>query len=150
MAMRASAGLMSQNCCGRCGSPAITLMSGSYPENESRLSDNALAWRLQQFKELEHPILLDPSVLRVYPSPTGRQHDECRKGFGAPWRYLGFKWKVKHRTIEDDAPLHQSVMERFAADVALDYDVMKPHRPISLRNHNAVQQYYESATLSPY
>jgi len=122
-------------------------IGGSYSENESRLSDNALAWMLQQLNELEYPILLDNSVLRVYPSPTGRQHDECRRAFAAPWRYLGFKWKVKHRVIENDAPLHQSVMDRFAAEAVLDYDVMRPYRPISLRNHNAVHQYYESDTL---
>jgi uncharacterized protein (DUF2235 family) len=117
-------------------------IGGSYPENESRLSDNALQWMLHQLKELPHPILLDESVLRVYPSATGPQHDECRKGFAGIWKRLGFKWNMKYRDIDNDAPLHPSVLQRFAEPAILNYDVMVPYRPEPLRNHEQVKHYY--------
>jgi uncharacterized protein (DUF2235 family) len=117
-------------------------IGGSYPENESRLSDNALEWMLDQIKELPEPIRLNDTVLRIHPSPTGPQHDECRKGFGGIWMLLGFKWTKKYRDIDDDAPLHASVLDRFAAPAILDYDLMVPYRPEPLRNHNQVKHYY--------
>jgi hypothetical protein len=117
-------------------------IGGSYPENESRLSDNALQWMLDQLKELLDPILLDESVLRVYPSATGPQHDEYRKGFAGIWKRLGFKWNMKYRDIDNDAPLHPSVLERFAAPAILNYDVIVPYRPEPLRNHKQVKHYY--------
>ncbi len=117
-------------------------IGGSYPENESRLSDNALQWMLDQLKELPDPIQLDESVLRVYPSATGPQHDERRKGFAGIWKRLGFKWNMKYRDIDNDAPLHPSVLERFAAPAILNYDVIVPYRPEPLRNHEQVKHYY--------
>ena len=117
-------------------------IGGSYPENESRLSDNALQWMLDQLRELPGPTLIDESVLRVYPSAMGPQHDECRKGLGGIWRRLGFKWSVKYRDIDSDAPLHPSVLERFAAPAILNYDVIVPYRPEPLRNHEQVKHYY--------
>ena len=117
-------------------------IGGSYPENKSRLSDNALDWMIAQLKELPDPVLLDETVLRVHPSCTGPQHDECRKGFAGIWGRLGFKWKVKHRDIDHDAPLHPSVLERFAAAEVLNYDLMMPYRPEPLRNHDEVKRYY--------
>jgi len=97
---------------------------------------------LHQLKELPHPILLDESVLRVYPSATGPQHDECRKGFAGIWKRLGFKWNMKYRDVDNDAPLHPSVLERFAAPEILNYDLMAPYRPEALRNHELVKHYY--------
>ena len=117
-------------------------IGGSYPENESRLSDNALQWMLSQLHELPNPALVDEAVLRVYPSAAGPQHDECRKGFPGVWKRLGFKWNVKHRGIDHDAPLHPSVLERFAVSAILDYDVPAPYRPEPLRSHNQVKHYY--------
>ena len=56
--------------------------------------------------------------------------------------WLGFKWNMKNRDIDNDAPLHPSVLERFAAPAILNYDVMAPYRPEPLRNHELVKQYY--------
>lgn len=116
-------------------------IGGSNPENESRLSDNALEWMRAQIKELPDPMLVDKTVLRVYPCATGLQHDECRKGFPGIWGRL-FRWKVKQRNIDHDAPLHTSVLERFAAREVLIYDRMAPYRPEPLRCHDEVKQYY--------
>lgn len=120
-------------------------VGGSYPENESRLSDNALHWMMVQLSELPDPILVDDAVLHLYPSPDGPQHDECRKGFSGIWKRLGFRWKTKHRDIDHDAPLHPSVLKRFAASAVLNYDVIAPYRPESLRNHDKVKHYYIEA-----
>ena len=119
-------------------------VGGSYPENELRLSDNALDWLVSQVKELPHPILLDEPILRRHPSATGPQHDECRKGFPGIWGRLGFKWKLKEREIDPTAPLDPYVIERFAADQVLNYDLMMPYRPEPLRNHHDVKHYYET------
>jgi hypothetical protein len=124
-------------------------IGGSYPENESRLSDNALAWMLKQLKELPDPILLDESVLRVYPSATGPQHDECRKGFTGIGGRLGLKWKVEHRVIDHNAPLDPSVLERFKASAILNYDLMQPYRPEPLRAHDDVKHYYDTPDEPP-
>jgi uncharacterized protein (DUF2235 family) len=117
-------------------------IGGSYIENESRLSDNALHWMIEQLNELPHPIVLDQSVLWLYPSATGPQHDEARKGAHGIWTKLGFKWSIKLRHIDTDAPLHSSVLERFAADEVLVYDRMIPYRPAQLRHHEQVRHYY--------
>ena len=102
---------------------------------------------LAQLRELPDLVLVDDKGLRVYPSPDGPQHDECRKGFPGIWKWLGFKWKTKYRDIERDAPLHSSVLERFAAGAVLDYDVLAAYRPEPLRKHDQVNRYYgEAAT----
>lgn len=97
---------------------------------------------LEQLKELPNPILLDHTKLQVHPSATGPQHDECRKGFAGIWKKLGMKWKQKDRDIEQNAPLHLSVLERFAASGILDYDVITACRPEPLRYHDEVKHYY--------
>jgi len=118
-------------------------IGGSYLENESRLSDNALQWMLEQAKEFPHPLLVDGSVLRLYPSVDGPQHDECKKGFPGIWSKLGLKWKAKLRPVRKDAPLHSSAIARFEAGNVLQFDELKPYRPEQLREHEKVKEYYE-------
>ena len=108
-------------------------IGGSYPESESRLSDISLEWMLEA--AVAAGLQYDPSVLKLYPDPTGPQHDETRSSV---FRYAP---KVL-RQIPNDAPLHHSVLERFKASEVLQYDTMKPYRPANLRDHEAVKQYY--------
>ena len=107
-------------------------IGGSYSENESRLSDISLQWMLEA--AVTAGLQYDPSVLKLYPDPTGPQHDETRSS--------RIHWAKKFREIPDDAPLHPSVIERFEAAEVLDYDTMRPYRPENLREHNAVKAYY--------
>jgi uncharacterized protein (DUF2235 family) len=107
-------------------------VGGSYPENESRLSDISLGWMLEAAQNAG--LKYDPSVLRLYPDPTGPQHDETRSS--------RIRWTRKLRKIPNDAPLHPSVLERFATTQVLDYDTMRPYRPENLREHDAVKGYY--------
>src|SRR6202048_1094308 len=108
-------------------------VGGSYLENESRLSDISLEWMLEEAVKVG--LKYDPSVLKLYPDPTGPQHDEAR---GSLFRLF----PSKLRRIPNDAPLHPSVVKRFKAVEVLDYDVMRLYRPENLRNHEAVKAFY--------
>ncbi len=82
-------------------------VGGSYAENESRLSDISLRWMLDEVAALPNPLATDNSLLRLSPSATGMQHDEC-KGSSA------FRFgRMKLRDPTHDAPLHPTVLERF-------------------------------------
>lgn len=109
-------------------------IGGSYAEDESRLSDIALGWMVAAATKVG--LVIDASVLRLYPDPTGMQHDESQTGL--------FKYaKKKPRQPYDGAFLHPSVLKRFALSSVLQYDEMKVYRPENLRNHNAVKHFYK-------
>ncbi len=46
------------------------------------------------------------------------------------------------RPMKPEAPLHPSVIERFALDEVLQYDVMAPYRPEAMREHQKTKQFY--------
>ena len=110
-------------------------IGGSYLENESRLSDISLKWMLDAACSVG--LKYDPSVLRLYPDPTGPQHDEAK---GSIFRFAG----THARHIGADYPLHPSVIERFKCDSVLNYDTVGAYRPENLRGHDAVKQYYDN------
>ena len=111
-------------------------IGGSYPENESRLSDISLDWMLKA--AVVAGLFYEPSVLQLYPDPVGPQHDETKTS-------LIFEMAAKlDRTIDNEAPLHPSVLARFAASEVLQYDKMAPYRPENLRGHRQVKHYYSS------
>jgi hypothetical protein len=47
-----------------------------------------------------------------------------------------------NRKIDANAVLHPSVYDRFALPAVLQYDLMLPYRPESLRHHEKLTQYY--------
>jgi len=108
-------------------------VGGSYLEEESRLSDIPLKWMLEV--AVRAGLTYDGDVLKPYPDPTGMQHDETRK--------FPFKCLAKiDRAIPVDAPLHESVLQRFRTrDVQL-FDVDRPYRPEGLRKHNSTAEFY--------
>jgi hypothetical protein len=57
-------------------------IGGSYPETESRLSDIALAWMVEEAISLPNPIHIDRSLLNILSGSCRPQHDE-RKAFNA-------------------------------------------------------------------
>jgi uncharacterized protein (DUF2235 family) len=108
-------------------------VGGSYLEEESRLSDIPLQWMLDA--AISVGLKYDDRVLKAYPDPTGMQHDETRG--------LAFKWRPKiDRTIPADAPLHESVLERFKAQEVQLYDLFGPYRPEGLRKHSKTGEFY--------
>jgi uncharacterized protein (DUF2235 family) len=123
-------------------------IGGSYPENESRLSDIALDWMVTEATSIEHPILLDRSVLRLYPSPDGMQHDECKVGIKFLTRLTGRTWKIKTLQLSDpDFKLHPTVIERFDLPGVLQYDVIAPYRPVALATHKDFKDHPDYAKV---
>lgn len=132
-------------------------VGGSYPENEARLSDIALAWMIDQVTGLPEPMKVDHSGLHLWPAADGPQHDERKKRVaGWPgwfvrlltmtgiWKREELGWEPLVRTIPQDAPLHPTVLQRFQVPPpgVLHYDVTKPYRPKRLCKHVDVQQFY--------
>jgi uncharacterized protein (DUF2235 family) len=119
-------------------------IGGSYEENESRLSDITLRWMLNAATAIAQPIKFDLRVLITHPSPDGRRHDEVKTGFGLLTALTGITWTEEHRKLpSNDAPMHQSVYERFDLLKAFEYDIWKPYRPETLRDHIDFAKYYE-------
>jgi len=108
-------------------------IGGSYTENESRLSDTSLKWMVDEATSIG--LKVDTTILRAYPNAEGMQHDECKSGI---FKYAG---KIV-RHVPNDAPLHPSVLARFAIPAVLQFDEVKPYRPEALQTHHAVAQYY--------
>lgn len=132
-------------------------IGGSYPETESRLSDIALAWMVDEAMALPHPIHVDARALQLYPDSAGPQHDERKALFSAcpGWllrcalifvRRTSLGWREGHRHIPHDADLHQSVFERLALPAALIHGRMVPYRPVALKRHRAVAQLWPQQT----
>jgi uncharacterized protein (DUF2235 family) len=111
-------------------------VGGSYPENESRLSDITLKWMTDTATKVVSGIKFDPSLLRAYPSAAGPQHDECRGSWTSRF------WKQAPRKLVPNATIHPSVEDRLQLDAVLHYDIMQPYRPEPLRNQAAFAKYY--------
>jgi hypothetical protein len=109
-------------------------VGGSYPENESRLSDIALDWMVERATSIQDPLIIDRRFLNLFPSPDGIQHDERKTGW--------LPWKPTVREIKSDAPLHPSVLKRFEHVGTIHFDEVKPYRPEALRRHDQVGEYY--------
>lgn len=119
-------------------------VGGSYPEEESRLSDLSLSWILDEATRGEHPILVDRDKLRLFPDAGGQQHCE-RYAFSQRHRlasWLGFGWPESMRGIPPSAELDPSVLQRFALADVQQCELRRPYRPDSLRQHPATAHYY--------
>ncbi|ATE72743.1 DUF2235 domain-containing protein [Lysobacter capsici] len=117
-------------------------IGGSYPEEESRLSDIALRWMIEEAMAGPHPIVLDRSKLHLHPDPLGPQHSEVfARQQGAWWMRL-FKWSSAPRPIQEQAELDPTVLERFAAARVVACDRTAAYRPEALRGHHQVTHLY--------
>jgi uncharacterized protein (DUF2235 family) len=124
-------------------------IGGSYPENESRLSDIALGWMIEVATAVPHPIQIDWSVLRLHPDPGGMQHDECRAGIKYVTRLCGKTWRLQHRRLPGpDTTIHDTVRQRFDAGPVLQYDQLAPYRTETLRVVDAYQTYFKNLPYS--
>ena len=121
-------------------------IGGSYPENESRLSDISLNWMVGEATDNQYPILTDPTELNVFPDYSGEQHCEVRSFKDKMyWRWWPWKWSWPEliRHIPDEAPLHPSVVRRFELETILDCGGWAAYRPAALRNHKVVAHFYD-------
>ena len=117
-------------------------IGGSYPENESRLSDISLDW-MTKFIEQEIPVearvLINHEVLKLFPCSDGIMHDECMIGIGG----TPLKWYPTDRDVPHDAILHSSVYERLEMTEVRNFVSTGQYRPATLRNHDKAKQYFE-------
>jgi hypothetical protein len=136
-------------------------VGGSYPDTESRLSDIALTWMLEEAASLPEPIVVDHSLLRLYPDGTGPQHDERKAFISACPGWLvrlallfiparDFGWQEGHRRVPDDAVLHPTVLERFKRPAVQVHGDLVPYRPRALRKHPEVCGYYPPPRVRPF
>jgi uncharacterized protein (DUF2235 family) len=119
-------------------------IGGSYPETESRLSDIALQWMVEQVTQIPDPPIIDKSKLNLFPDLAGMQHCEiCRVldlfpvWFPARWRR---SW---HEQARPDIPLsacHPTVLQRIQLPAIRKLGVTVPYRPEPLRN--ALREYF--------
>lgn len=117
-------------------------VGGSYPENESRLSDISLKWMSNQARKAG--LIVNPQYLQLFGKTDGPQHDECRVGislFG-----IRFKWRENLRKVVANATVHPSVWDRFSGPEVLIYDEMKRYRPKTLQEHETYKQAYLEST----
>jgi hypothetical protein len=135
-------------------------IGGSYPETESRLSDIALAWMVEEAMGLPNPIYIDRALLNLYPDHAGPQHDErkaflaarpgwlvrCARLFVAP---KDFGWRQGHRSVPPDALLHRSVFERLRLPGVLIHGDIVPYRPYALRNHGLIGDFWRQSAPAP-
>ena len=131
-------------------------IGGSYPETESRLSDIALAWMVEEATNLPNPIHIDRELLNLYPDPAGPQHDERKAFLAARPRWLvrclrlfvdakDLGWRLGHRRIPPDALLHPSVLERLQLPGVLIHSDIVPYRPHALRHHDLLRDWWQSS-----
>jgi hypothetical protein len=118
-------------------------VGGSYPENESRLSDITLDWMVDFItKAIPEPwrVVTDPSWLKTYPSSDGMMHDECMVGMGG----TRLRWQKTIRDVPDTAQLHQSAYERLQMPRVRNFISFGPYRPAALEHHQKAKAYYSN------
>ena len=114
-------------------------IGGSYPEEESRLSDIPLKWMADTVEALPHPVIIDWNKLNLSPRASGMQHCEVessRELYPAWWpRGWRWSWKLDHRFTASGAQHHPSVKERLDAPAIQNLDRREPYRPLALIYH---------------
>ncbi|MEQ3624739.1 MAG: DUF2235 domain-containing protein [Celeribacter sp.] len=114
-------------------------VGGSYPEPESRLSDIALGWMLEELKACMPGVQINDNKLYVMPDPRGMQHEETYMFAYGPIRR---RWPVAPREVSAAFQLHPSVIERLEAELISHVGEMRPYRPEQLRHHPSAKSYF--------
>jgi Uncharacterized alpha/beta hydrolase domain (DUF2235) len=115
-------------------------IGGGYEENESRLSDNALAWMLAAASIIPNGLTHGETVLRLHPDATGSQHNEQK------YSWLPFGLRKLPGTA---AIMHKSVYRRFAAGPVVLFDATNKYRPTNMNEHVDFVQYYDPNVKDP-
>lgn len=150
-------------------------IGGSYPEAESRLSDNALAWMIAQATAVANGLKVGPvfvdgvkvegaggegTPLHLYPRADGVQHCELAgmrdtiDGYIAKvpaWIPLvrgwlaGLNWPEEMRKVPHDARVDESVRARFTLQDVVQCAGHGAYRPKSMRHHDEFGKLYPPA-----
>lgn len=130
-------------------------VGGSYPETESRLSDIALGWMVDEARSIPHPLIVDDARLSIWPDALGQQHSELeavrdRLRWLPRWvpARLRNGWKEGMRTPAG-FPVHPSVHERFAAGAVVTAAGEMPYRPPALASDARFGRWYGSGGDRP-
>jgi uncharacterized protein (DUF2235 family) len=120
-------------------------VGGSYPENESRLSDIALKWMVD-FINKEIPdeaarVAINEDFLNLNPSYDGMMHDELMVGHG-PAHKIHY-WPAGERKVDPTGELHETVMSRLGLANVRNYVGYGPYRPKSLAEQRIAKQFYQ-------
>lgn len=115
-------------------------IGGGYEENESRLSDNALAWMLAAASIIPNGLMHDETVLRLHPEPSGPQHNEQKNS----WLAFGLR-----KLPGSQAIMHKSVYRRFEAGPVVLFDTTNAYRPVNMNEHVDFVQYYDPKIKDP-
>jgi uncharacterized protein (DUF2235 family) len=116
-------------------------IGGSYPENESRLSDIALEWMADTISDKlpkEYQVNIDRRYLALYPNYEGMMHDECMVGVGG----TPLRWFPAERDVPPEAQLHSSVISRLSKPAVRNFVSFAPYRPATLRNHPKAKSFF--------
>ncbi|SOR30606.1 conserved hypothethical protein [Methylorubrum extorquens] len=143
-------------------------IGGSYPEAESRLSDVALGWMIEEATRIPDGLKVDGlsapgdatgnPKLHVFPAADGVQHCEIAgmrdtiersipvflRRFLASWN-----WASQVRSIAHDAPVHQTVVERFDLEWVPQCAGSGPYRPAALAGHDRFKDRYAVGQAAP-
>lgn len=136
-------------------------IGGSYPETESRLSDIALQWMIDEATKIPHGLKVDGlrapgdasgnPKLRLHAASDGLQHCEIAGMRDTLDRLKprllanlmsSKNWATKIREISPEAPVHPSVVERFELASAPQCNGTGPYRPPALQKHTRFIHYY--------
>lgn len=121
-------------------------IGGSYPENESRLSDIALRWMVdfiaKEFPDEAARIAINEDFLHLYPSYDGMMHDELMVGHG-PAHNIHF-WPAGERKVDPTGELHETVISRLGLPNVRNYVGYGPYRPKSLADHPKAKPFYQN------
>lgn len=142
-------------------------VGGSYPESESRLSDIALLWMIEEVLRLPDGLKIGPVIvdgkrlpqtsengtpLHLFPRANALQHCEVAgmkdilEARVPSWlrRFTsGLGWKTKIREINSEAPVHPTVEERFQLTQVPQCAESGPYRPVALRSHVKFRSFYK-------
>ncbi|MDD3021226.1 MAG: DUF2235 domain-containing protein [Alphaproteobacteria bacterium] len=123
-------------------------VGGSYSESEARLSDIPLQWMIDEIKSVPHTILINQSLLNLYPAASGIQHCEISafKDIWPSWwpNKLKFSWPAELRPIKPEQfAFHSTVEERFKLEKVNIHGLSRPYRPENLRDHPKFSKYYQ-------
>jgi hypothetical protein len=119
-------------------------IGGSYIESESRLSDIALSWMVEELQECIPEILVNEDLLQRFGDHRGLQHEER-------WIFEAFKWAwtKKPRYVYEEGELHKSVFDRFDAGPVPIIDEVKLYRPEQLKYHKKLKAFYNCVDDDP-
>jgi len=130
-------------------------IGGSYFEQESRLSDIALAWMVDEAMSIPSPLVVDRSKLSLWPDASGMQHCEASQlrdqlAWIPSWapKKLREGWPIKLRKPAG-FPVHPTVFERFAQDGVVQAEGSGPYRPITLANDVRFAGYFAGGGETP-